>query len=267
MRGSTRKRGRTWTAYYDIPADLETGARKQKTKGGLATRKAAEGSSRTSSPSSALARTRSRQSSRSRHSCATVAPSRPRTVATADRREVRAGHAHARHRPRHRLHPATATHAAASQRAVRGDGAGRAECRDLPGVHAVIGRALTDAVKWGCSGATREAGGPASAPISRASAWSATELRRFLAHVETERLFAVWRLGATTGMRRGELLGLTWRALELDRARLQVTQQLIPTKGGCTFGPPKSKRGADRRARRGHDRSARASPRHSAPRT
>jgi len=44
-------------------------------------------------------------------------------------------------------------------------------------------------------------------------------------------------------MRRGELLGLTWRALELERARLQVTQQLIPTKGGCTFGPPKSKRG------------------------
>jgi integrase len=44
-------------------------------------------------------------------------------------------------------------------------------------------------------------------------------------------------------VRRGELLGLTWRGLKLDRARLQVTQQLIPTKGGCTFGPPKSKRG------------------------
>ena len=46
-----------------------------------------------------------------------------------------------------------------------------------------------------------------------------------------------------TGMRRGELPGLTWRALELHRARLQVTQQLIPTTGGCTFGPPKCKRG------------------------
>jgi integrase len=43
-------------------------------------------------------------------------------------------------------------------------------------------------------------------------------------------------------MRRGELLGLTWRALELDRSRLSVTQQLVPTRGGCTFGPPKSRR-------------------------
>ncbi|MGO8907057.1 MAG: hypothetical protein ACLQMH_15760 [Solirubrobacteraceae bacterium] len=43
-------------------------------------------------------------------------------------------------------------------------------------------------------------------------------------------------------MRRGELLGASWRALDLENARLQVDQQLIPTPGGCTFGPPKSKR-------------------------
>jgi integrase len=112
------------------------------------------------------------------------------------------------------------------------------------GVHAVAGRALTDAVKWGLLGRNPvKQADPPALPDSRATAWSAAELRRFLAHVQGERLVAVWRLGATTGMRRGELLGLTWRALELDRARLQVTQQLIPSKGGCTFGPPKSKRG------------------------
>jgi integrase len=43
-------------------------------------------------------------------------------------------------------------------------------------------------------------------------------------------------------MRRGELLAVTWRALNLDGARLQIDQQLIPTPGGPTFGPPKSKR-------------------------
>ena len=43
-------------------------------------------------------------------------------------------------------------------------------------------------------------------------------------------------------MRRGELLGLTWRAVEAQHARVRVTRQLIPTKGGCTFGPPKSRR-------------------------
>ena len=68
------------------------------------------------------------------------------------------------------------------------------------------------------------------------------ELRRFLDHVHDDRLFALWRLAATTGMRRGELAGLTWRTLDLDGARLSVEQQLIPTRGGATFGPPKSAR-------------------------
>ncbi len=43
-------------------------------------------------------------------------------------------------------------------------------------------------------------------------------------------------------MRRGELAGLTWRTLDLDGARLSVEQQLIPTRGGASFGPPKSAR-------------------------
>jgi integrase len=43
-------------------------------------------------------------------------------------------------------------------------------------------------------------------------------------------------------MRRGELAGLTWRALDLDGARLSVEQQLVPTRGGPTLGPPKSAR-------------------------
>jgi integrase len=43
-------------------------------------------------------------------------------------------------------------------------------------------------------------------------------------------------------MRRGELLGLTWRAVDLDGARLSVEQQALPTPGGVTFGPPKSSR-------------------------
>ena len=43
-------------------------------------------------------------------------------------------------------------------------------------------------------------------------------------------------------MRRGELAGLTWRCLNLDGARLGVEQQLVPTRGGVSFGPPKSAR-------------------------
>ena len=108
---------------------------------------------------------------------------------------------------------------------------------------AVIGRALRDAERWGR--VTRNVARMADPPSrdgSRATAWTAGELRRFLGHVADDRLYAMWRLAATTGMRRGELLGLTWRALDLDAARLSVEQQLVPTRGGVTFGEPKSRR-------------------------
>jgi integrase len=38
------------------------------------------------------------------------------------------------------------------------------------------------------------------------------------------------------------LAGLTWRCLDLESARVSVEQQLIPTRGGVSVGPPKSTR-------------------------
>jgi len=49
-------------------------------------------------------------------------------------------------------------------------------------------------------------------------------------------------LAATTGMRRGELLGLRWQDVDLDAGRLRVERQALPTPGRVTFGSPKSKR-------------------------
>ena len=110
-------------------------------------------------------------------------------------------------------------------------------------IHAVLRRALGSAVRWEKipRNAAAQADPPAI-PTSRAQSWSPRELRQFLATVEGDRLAALWRLAATSGMRRGELAGLCWQTVDLDRASLRVEQQLIPTKGGCTFGPPKSKR-------------------------
>ncbi|MBA2616117.1 MAG: site-specific integrase [Actinobacteria bacterium] len=83
---------------------------------------------------------------------------------------------------------------------------------------------------------------PPAAERSRVQAWTAGELRSFLEHVEGDRLFSLWRLAATTGLRRGEIAGLSWRCTDLDAGRVSVEQQLLPTRGGCTFGPPKSAR-------------------------
>jgi integrase len=44
-------------------------------------------------------------------------------------------------------------------------------------------------------------------------------------------------------MRRGEVLGLRWRDVDLDAARLSVRQQLVRSRAAITFGPPKTKSG------------------------
>jgi integrase len=54
--------------------------------------------------------------------------------------------------------------------------------------------------------------------------WTAPELRRFLSHVQGERLYALWLLAATTGMRRGELLALKWPDVDLAAARVSVAE-------------------------------------------
>jgi integrase len=110
-------------------------------------------------------------------------------------------------------------------------------------VHPVIHRAIGDAVRWGrlVRNPVDSADPPATSD-RRVQSWTATELAKFLEHVAGDRLFALWRLAATTGMRRGELLGLTWRYLDFSGARASVEQQLLPTFGGPTLGPPKSTR-------------------------
>ncbi len=111
--------------------------------------------------------------------------------------------------------------------------------------HAVLHRALRDAVRLGrLVRNPAELADPPARGRSRAQAWTAAELSPVprARRRDDDRLYALWRLAATTGMRRGELAGLTWRTLDLDGARLSVEQQLVPTRGGVSFGPPKSAR-------------------------
>jgi integrase len=64
---------------------------------------------------------------------------------------------------------------------------------------------------------------PPSRDGSRVQSWTAGELRRFLEDLSGDRFAAMWRLDATTGMRRVELAGLTWRA-----RRAAVSQSAAP---------------------------------------
>jgi integrase len=239
--GHVRKRGQTWTVVHDEPSP--DGKRRQRTKGGFATKRDAQryltdalaridGSTYASPSKLALGEYLTDE-----WLPAVESTLRPLSVT--------------RYRSIIRLYITPHIGAARVQGLSGGHINGLYADLERAGLsvatrrltHAVLHRALRDAVRWGrLARNPADMADPPSRERSRASAWTASELRRFLDHVADDRLFALWRLAATTGMRRGELAGLTWRTLDLDGARLAVEQQLVPTRGGATLGPPKSSR-------------------------
>ncbi|MEU6036914.1 site-specific integrase [Actinomadura sp. NPDC047616] len=54
--------------------------------------------------------------------------------------------------------------------------------------------------------------------------WTAAQCGAFLDFAEGDRLYPLWHLAAYWGMRRGELVGLDWPDLSLERRRLHVRQ-------------------------------------------
>lgn len=65
--------------------------------------------------------------------------------------------------------------------------------------------------------------------------------KAFLAAIREERLFALYLCAIVLGMRRGELLGLAWSAVDLESARLSVRQTLTVINGRLSFEQPKTR--------------------------
>ncbi len=68
--------------------------------------------------------------------------------------------------------------------------------------------------------------------------WDETETRRFLAAIVGERFEPLFVVALSTGMRRGELLGLAWDQVDLDGGTLTVAQQLQWVKDRSQPGTP-----------------------------
>jgi integrase len=242
MTGRTFKRGSSWTVVYDEPP-TETGKRRQRSKGGFKTRREANAFltaqlARLGDGSySAPAKTTVAEFVRDEWLPAASGSLRPLSVTKYEsviRLHIVPNIGAVR------LQALSPGHLNGLYAKLDADGLGASTQRL---VHAVLGRALKAAVRWGKLPRNPAAmADPPLRPSSRASAWTASEVTRFLRQVEGDRLFALWRLAATSGMRRGELAGLPWRSLDLDGARLSVDQQLVPTRGGVSFGPPKVRR-------------------------
>jgi integrase len=135
---------------------------------------------------------------------------------------------------------------AAYQQLAEGEGSGgrKLSPKTVHNTHLCLRRALRDAVR-GHLLTHNPAEAAHRLPTDRPEMqfWSAEELRSFLAAIEDHPLYPLLRLAASTGMRRGELLGLRWRDLDLDRARLSVRQQYGRQGQQVVFGSVKTKAG------------------------
>ncbi len=113
--------------------------------------------------------------------------------------------------------------------------------------YAVLRRALNTAVRWGVI---------AVSPLSQVDApkegvtdmaildWDS--INRLLGFCKVTKYYPAVLLAIYTGMRRGEILALRWRDVDLDMAELYVTENLTRVQGGVSVAEPKT--AASRRA-------------------
>jgi integrase len=94
-------------------------------------------------------------------------------------------------------------------------------------LHANLRRALNIAVRWQLIHTNPVSlVDPPSIPHSEVRPYSLDEARAFLKAVRGRRLEARWVIAIALGMRQGEVLGLHWEDVDLERGTLRVVAQL-----------------------------------------
>ena len=123
---------------------------------------------------------------------------------------------------------------------ARGGGRGLSPAT-VRNTRSVLHKALSDAVRLELLDRNPVAmvGPPVAVGHKATKVWGAAEVRRFLEHVGAHRLSSAFRLLATTGMRRGELLGLRWGDVDWDLGAVSVVRSLGLVDGDLVMSPGK----------------------------
>lgn len=115
--------------------------------------------------------------------------------------------------------------------------------KTIRNTHIVLRKALADAERLEL--VSRNPASRAKAPTAHRpeiATWTSDQLRTFLSSVDDDPWRPIWVLLATTGLRRGEALGLRWRDLDLPRANLSVRQTVTTVGAEVVVCPPKTDR-------------------------
>ncbi|TAK36118.1 MAG: site-specific integrase [Chloroflexota bacterium] len=116
--------------------------------------------------------------------------------------------------------------------------------RSVELTHAVLHRALRQAMKWGLIGRNPTDAVSVPRPIRKEMrTLTAEQVQKLFEFTAEHRLHALWVLMATTGLRLGEATALRWEDIDLKTNRLIVQRALQKQKGkGLVFVEPKTER-------------------------
>jgi integrase len=245
VKGHVYKRGASWTYVVDAGRDPATGRRRQHSRGGFATKKAAEAAMREflhARDTGQLTEVTS----------ATVKEYLEQWLANAEptaRATTFAGYKRDLGRVIRclgavRLQDLTPMQIETMYADLLKAGSAKGKPlspKTVYNVHSALRRSLGDAVRLGVllrnpASAAR----PPSRPKTEMQTWTAPELGTFLAAMVDDRLYAAYVLVATTGMRRSEIMGLRWVDVELAGCFLRVRQTLTAVENRLVFDTTKT---------------------------
>lgn len=128
----------------------------------------------------------------------------------------------------------------------RRDGKGGLSPATVHYMHRVLRQALQQAVRWQLL--QRNPADAIKPPKIERKQMQALDADSTAALIEAARsteasVYIPLLIGIMCGLRRGEIVALRWRAIDLDRAQLSVVASIEQTKSGVREKPPKSARG------------------------
>ena len=99
--------------------------------------------------------------------------------------------------------------------------------KSIRNTHAMLSKAMGDAVRRGhfVANPVSAVDPPRKDDSVERTAWTRDEVRTFLEVASGDRLASIWRLALTSGLRRGELLGLQWD--DVDGGTVSVARQVL----------------------------------------
>ncbi len=134
-------------------------------------------------------------------------------------------------------------YAAKRQNTGRADGKGSLSATSVLHIHRVVHEALNTGVRWQLIGTNpADAARPPRQERTEMKVLDEEQTKALLDSMRSTMLYTPVLIAATTGLRRGELLGLRWADVDLDAGTVVVRQTLQRSSGGLSFSQPKTQK-------------------------